>query len=390
MQQSVGYKRFAAPGRPKPLNMFGVFRIRHTLDTLEGVRRGSPTCARRRSARGVIGGRAHVMLRGVKHWMLLVCVSLLGLPLTASAARAQAKQNPWSVMTAPSKGTAKSIGDYSSGCLSGGAKLALDGPGFQVMHPSRLRYYGHPELVAFIEGLGRGLKTEGQGDVLVGDLSQPRGGPAPGGHSSHQTGLDVDLWYWQPKAAAKRPLTREERETLKSRSVLDPKTSGMQSEWSARVISMLRLTANDARVSRIFVHPIIKREACNVTTGDRAWLRKVRPWYGHDDHFHVRLLCPADARECVSQAPVPAGDGCKELDWWFSPEATQDRREGQAKYQAKVGKSPGMPAECRELVEQSARGPQPLQAAANTAPASAEAAATANAQPLQAATVKKP
>ena len=327
------------------------------------------------------------MLHSVKLRTLIACMSLLVLPLTASA---QVKQNPWSLMTAPAKGTSTPIGDYSSGCLRGAAKLALDGPGFQVMHPSRLRYYGHPELVAFIEHLGEALHAEGQGDMLVGDLSQPRGGPAPGGHSSHQTGLDVDLWYWQPKAAAKRALTREERETLKSRSVLDPKTSGMQSEWSARVLSMLRLTANDPRVSRIFVHPIIKREACNVATGDRAWLRKVRPWYGHDDHFHVRLLCPADAPECVSQAPVPGGEGCKELDWWFSPEAQQDRKEGQAKYQAKVGKSPGMPTECRELLDKQARVPQPPAAAAAPSKASASPSQAAGALPLHASTLTKP
>lgn len=301
------------------------------------------------------------MLRVVKLRTLLASLSLLCLPLTASA---QSKPpNPWALVTAPAKGSASAIGDYSSGCLRGASRLALDGAGYQVMHPSRLRYYGHPELVSFVESLGRALHAQGEADLLVGDLSQPRGGPAPGGHSSHQTGLDVDLWYWQPASAAKRLLSREERETLKSRSVLDPKTGSMQREWSTRVLSMLRLTANDARVSRIFVHPIIKRDACNAETGDRVWLRKLRPWFGHDDHFHVRLSCPADAPGCVAQAPVPAGDGCKELDWWFSPEAQEDRKQGQAKYQAKVGKAPGMPAECKALLDKPARSSAPLAAA---------------------------
>lgn len=326
----------------------------------------------------MIGGVAHVMLPGVKLRMLIACVGLLALPLMASKSRAQTqvKTNPWSLITAPSQGASRSIGDYSSGCLGGAAQLPMDGPGFQVMHPSRLRYYGHPELVSFIESLGQSLHGEGQGDVLVGDLSQPRGGPAPGGHASHQTGLDVDLWFWQPKAAAKRVLTREERENTKSRSVLDPKTNAMQTEWSARVLTMLRLTSTDPRVSRIFVHPIIKRQACNEATGDRTWLRKLRPWYGHDDHFHVRLHCPVETPECIAQAPVPAGDGCKELDWWFSPEAQQDRKEGQTKYQAKVGKSPGMPAACRELLAK----PQPAQAAK----------AGAKALPLQASAAGQP
>ena len=51
-------------------------------------------------------------------------------------------------------------------------------------------------------------------------------------------------------------------------------------------------------------------------------MRKLRPWFGHDAHFHIRLRCPDDGKQCSPQAPIPAGDGCgKELDWWFSIEA---------------------------------------------------------------------
>jgi len=285
---------------------------------------------------------------------------------------AQAKPNLWALATVPAEGVASPIGEYTSGCLRGAARLPMDGPGYQVMHPSRLRFYGHPDLVSFIEQLGQKLHAEKVGDVLVGDLSQPRGGPAPGGHSSHQTGLDVDLWYWLPPSAARGPLSQKEREELKSRSVLDPKTATIQAAQSARVLTMLRKTAEDSRVARVFVHPIIKRDACKASTdGDRTWLRKLRPWYGHDDHFHVRLHCPADASDCVIQSPVPAGDGCGELDWWFSPEAQEDRKQGQAQYQAKVGKAPGMPAQCKLLVEAPATAqkskPAPLQAAAPAA-----------------------
>jgi hypothetical protein len=49
------------------------------------------------------------------------------------------------------------------------------------------------------------------------------------------------------------------------------------------------------------------------------WMSKVRPWYGHDDHIHVRLKCPADSPNCRAQPPVPGGDGCdKSLDHWFT------------------------------------------------------------------------
>jgi len=52
---------------------------------------------------------------------------------------------------------------------------------------------------------------------------------------------------------------------------------------------------------------------------NHAWLNKVRPYWGHDYHFHVRIKCPADSPECKPQEPVPAGEGCgHELDWWFT------------------------------------------------------------------------
>jgi penicillin-insensitive murein endopeptidase len=275
---------------------------------------------------------------------------LLG-ALTLAAEAQPPHDTPWAHVTAPAKGAPHSIGEYSAGCLRGAAKLELDGTGYQVMHPSRLRYYGNPDLVDFIRKLGRALHAEGVGDMMVGDMSQPRGGPAPGGHSSHQTGLDVDLWFWQPKAAAKGPLPRADRESLKSKSVLDGKAGIVSHEFAPRVAALLRLAASDIRVTRIFVHPIIKRDLCAATEGDRAWLNKLRPWYGHDDHFHVRLACPQGDNSCVKQMDVADGDGCSELDWWFSKSREDDRQKGQATYQAKVGRAPGMPAECAKLIE---------------------------------------
>jgi penicillin-insensitive murein endopeptidase len=260
--------------------------------------------------------------------------------------QADALANPWSKIKKPSGGDSRSVGEYSTGCLRGGQALPLEGDGFIVMHPGRTRYYGHPDLLQFIRSLGKSANVAGLDPVLVGDLSQPRGGPAPGGHSSHQTGLDVDLWFWHPGGK----ITAAQRESLKSRSVLDGKAGTIRDVFAPRVKELLHITARDPRVTRVFVHPIIKRQLCNETKDDRDWLQKIRPWYGHDDHMHVRLACPADSKDCAPQTPIAAGDGCSELDWWFSPEATADRAEGQKKYQDKVGKAPRMPAQCIEIL----------------------------------------
>ena len=56
----------------------------------------------------------------------------------------------------------------------------------------------------------------------------------------------------------------------------------------------------------------------NAGRGDAAWLRKIRPWWDHTDHLHVRLNCPKGAPGCVDQDPLPPGDGCKEAIWWVT------------------------------------------------------------------------
>ena len=71
-------------------------------------------------------------------------------------------------------------------------------------------------------------------------------------------------------------------------------------------------------MTRIFVNAAIKKAMCREAGSDRDWLAKVRPWWGHAEHFHVRIACPPDSPECKPQPPVPAGDGCgHELDYWF-------------------------------------------------------------------------
>ncbi len=75
------------------------------------------------------------------------------------------------------------------------------------------------------------------------------------------------------------------------------------------------------RSSASFVNPAIKKKLCDTWTGDRSVLGKIRPIYGHDAHFHIRMRCPEGASGCKPQAAVPPGDGCdKSLAWWFTKE----------------------------------------------------------------------
>jgi penicillin-insensitive murein endopeptidase len=188
------------------------------------------------------------------------------------------------------------------------------------MRLSRNRTWGTPELVAFVKKLARDTKArDGWPGLLVGDLGQPRGGPTPSDHSSHQNGLDVDLWF------APMPFPRldaGERETMPLQSVLVPGSSYEvdMMRFPQGLDRVLRRAASYPEVQRILVNPGIKKILCERAGGDRAWLSKVRPWYGHDDHMHVRLRCPAGASGCRAQKPPPSDDGCGvALAYWLSP-----------------------------------------------------------------------
>jgi penicillin-insensitive murein endopeptidase len=287
----------------------------------------------------------------MKHPRLLALVA--GCLLAGAAVPALA-QNPWGEIRSPSAGRAEAIGGYAAGCIAGAAELPLVGQGYQVMRPSRNRNYGHPRLVAYVKELARNVDGRGLGRLLVGDLSQPRGGPAAYGHASHQIGLDVDVWLrLLPRGAA--PLSAAQTEQLPMDSVVRAADAAIDKKrWDPRFADLLQLVAQSPQVERIFVNPIIKRHLCN---GGRKgeWLAKLRPWWGHDSHFHVRLACPADSPQCQPQAPFPPVDGCDELDGWVG-----EIREAAKRPPPKRGEKapPELPLACEAVLVAEAAPPE--------------------------------
>jgi penicillin-insensitive murein endopeptidase len=246
---------------------------------------------------------------------------LLILALTASAPISAAQERPAKELFGgaplPAAMPSEPIGFYSRGCLAGAVQLPPDGPYWQAMRLSRNRQWGLPILVDFIVTLAEDAAAQdGWPGLLVGDMNQPRGGPMVSGHASHQTGLDVDIWI---NPMPPRRLTREERENTSAVPVTEVGPHEVYPErWTASLGRMIRRAALDGRVERVFVAPGIKKKLCETAGSDRNWLRKVRPYYGHNDHIHVRLSCPAGAR-CRAQSPPPPGDGCgSDLDWWYT------------------------------------------------------------------------
>ena len=252
--------------------------------------------------------------------------------------------------TTPSQQKPPVVGFYAKGCLAGADMLPFDGEAWQVMRLSRNRNWGHPALTGFLKRTASELRTaQVWPGFLVGDMSQPRGGPMLTGHASHQIGLDADIWQ---TPMPDRQLTRAEREEMSATQMVRPDRLDIDpARWTPAHMAMLRVVAEKPEVQRIFVNAAIKKALCRDARGDRAWLSKMRPMYGHDYHFHIRLFCPLGEAGCTRQDPVPEGEGCDaSLAWWFTDEALHPKIDPNAKPKPPMTMA-ALPNECRAVLK---------------------------------------
>ncbi len=271
--------------------------------------------------------------------MKKIVIALLAL----LASHAGVAATPWQKITQPIPGTAQSIGAFANGCIVGAEGLPLRSDNYQVMRTDQRRYFGHPDLILFIQRLSNQVHNLGLGTMLIGDMGMPAGGRFNGGHASHQSGLDVDVFLQLPQ-------TRWTSAQLLKPQALDLVAANgkrvVPSLWSPKISALVKLAAKDNDVTRIFVNPAIKQQLCLDAGTDRDWLRKVRPWFQHRAHMHVRLRCPAGSLECEDQAPPPPGDGCgAELQSWFEPP-----KPGTTKPVKKT--PPPLPRSCQALLDE--------------------------------------
>jgi penicillin-insensitive murein DD-endopeptidase len=263
-------------------------------------------------------------------------VSRLPLLLLAVAITAAAPSGP-----AP--GPVHIIGGPAiGGCIAGAVRLPPEGPGFETIHLDRSSFWGAPQTIAGIETLAAQASAAGLPTLYVEDISKPRGGPMPGGHVAHQIGLDADIGL---DMQLHPPLTAATRESVELPSLVRPDERGIEpSRWSPAVIQLLHFAATLPGVDRVLVNPAIKRQLCDDVTGDRSWLRLIRPWWGHMAHMHVSFHCPAGQTDCTPLPPPPAGDGCDAtLQWWFD-------QLGAPPKPSAPHKPPPLPAACHAIL----------------------------------------
>jgi penicillin-insensitive murein DD-endopeptidase len=306
------------------VNPFAVNLIQIAGDSLNGLEMNHRLAVSNRST--------------VSRWrgICAIVLGLFGAFILANAASAQATQSEEELRRAkvlralpedaakrlfgtaggPAKMSARSIGSYARGCLAGGKALPVNGSTWQVMRLSRNRMWGHPDLINFLGGFAEAVPGfTGWPGILVGDISQPRGGPMLTGHASHQIGLDADIWLTPMPS---RSLSRRERESMSATNVVADNWMDVNGKWSRGHLKVIQLAASQPKVARIFVNPAIKKALCRQADGDRSWLNKVRPMWGHNYHFHIRMACPVGLAGCKDQDAPPDGDGCgAEVDRWL-------------------------------------------------------------------------
>jgi penicillin-insensitive murein endopeptidase len=246
----------------------------------------------------------------------------------------------------------RSIGSYIKGCIAGAEQMPITGDTWQVMRLSRNRYWAHPDMIALLKRLSVKVhKDAGWPGILVGDLGQPRGGPALSGHASHQIGLDADIWL---TPMPDHLLSREEREETSAvmmvredRLDVDPKV------WTPGHLALLRDAAQEPSIQRIFVNAAIKKALCRDAKGDRSWLSKIRPWYGHDYHFHMRMRCPPGNAGCEGQSDQGGGEGCKPADlaYWFKDSIIHPKPPKEPPKPAHGITLAQLPAACRQVLD---------------------------------------
>ncbi len=217
-------------------------------------------------------------------------------------------------MKSPTEAESESIGSYANGCLEGAQPLPLQNEGYQVVRSERGRYYAHPKTVGFIQDLGKLSAQQLNKQLLIADISLAKGGRFAHGHSSHQTGLDIDIWL----RLLNKKLTKQQLKKPYSISLVDKNSFTIRDKfWQDAHFELIKATAQDLRVSRIFVNSVIKEKLCALETADDSWLRKVRPWWGHSAHMHVRLYCPKGDKNCIAQPEPKEGSGCGyEVESW--------------------------------------------------------------------------
>ncbi|WP_437733125.1 penicillin-insensitive murein endopeptidase [Sorangium sp. So ce1335] len=180
------------------------------------------------------------------------------------------------------------------------------------------RAWGLPVLVkALRRAAFQVAKKHGDSALLVGDLSARTGG-ALDGHNSHQTGRDADVGFYVVNSKGKT--LRTERFVAfddKGDAIGLPGARFDDKRNWALVEALLQdrqagvkyLFVTDALRARLLAYAAKKRVPAELRARAAAAMMSPRDADLHNDHFHIRIACPASMRGACVEESVPR-PGC--------------------------------------------------------------------------------
>ncbi|WP_437646533.1 penicillin-insensitive murein endopeptidase [Sorangium sp. So ce362] len=186
------------------------------------------------------------------------------------------------------------------------------------------RTWGLPVLVkALRRAAFQVAKKHGDSALLVGDLSARTGGPLDG-HNSHQTGRDVDVGFYVVNSKG-RTLRTDRFVAFDDRgnaiglpgARFDDKRNWalVEALLQDRQARVKYLFVTDALKARLLAHAAKKRVPAELRTRAAAAMMSPRDADLHNDHFHIRVMCPPSMRAaCIEESlarPACAADEAK-------------------------------------------------------------------------------
>ena len=204
-------------------------------------------------------------------------------------------------------------GFYANGSLEDAECLPESGEGYIQLLRDMDRIWGTEEIITMIRDTAAEMNTlyPDRDRLQVEDIAAKHGGRIEG-HGSHTNGLDVDIQFYKKNGVEHDPIKTGE-DYAPSMVTAGKVSDNFDVERNWEVMKTLHKHAD---IQRIFIDQKLKNQLCSYAKekGEiqkyASVLRSLRHETNHQDHFHVRLRCPKDAKSCTPQADPSPGTGC--------------------------------------------------------------------------------
>ena len=135
------------------------------------------------------------------------------------------------------------------------------------------------------------------------------------GHTSHQIGLDADIWL---TPMPDRILTPQEREDIIAVSMLKDPFTVDPAIFTPLHVKLIKRAASYPQVARIFVHPAIKKALCEQARQEPRLAQQGAAVVEPLLPFPCAALLPAGGGRLRQPEAGQGDDGCgKELAEWY-------------------------------------------------------------------------